>query len=806
MFGKPFSPPRGTAARRLLVAGSMALVLAVFGLSIIACGGGADSGSPTIPAAVLLKIEVTNNPQRYEYALNATALDTSGLEVTATYDNDEEIVIDNSNLAFTGYNLAEPGIQEVTITYQSKTATFEIKVLDEGEIPELLVTEIAIKTEPTKTSYHVGGTLDLTGLVLTVTYEDDSEEDVIWAADAGILATGFSSTAIGEKTVTISYRSKTATFTVNVVDAIITGISVKTQPANIDNYYIGDTLNLAGLVLTATFDDGSTDDIPYPNAGITHDFDSTSAGQKTVTITYQGQTAQITITVNPGAPTVTGISVKTQPTKLQYFVGDPLDLTGLVLTATLSNDTNRDVTYPDAGISTTGFNSAAAAANQTVTISYEGQTAEITVTIIGPFATVAEVSAYLATATGGTTVANPILVQVEITEIMTTAWADLLTALNAAGKYVSLDLSKSTVGTYDTPIGTDGVDTALTGELVFNPYLDNAGAGRIVNLTLPSNATHISGQISDYQNTAFRYFAVLQTVTGQNVTFIARNAFQEANNTTPTLKSVVFPNVVTIIEEAFRGCTQLESVTILTSDPVSFQPIDVTGNPIVFNTCTNLKNLTISGTATQDTVIRLKTGIPTITTVTVAPGTGNTWSIVDGMILRSGGLFWLIGATGDVVLPATITAIAANAFDGNKTVTSITGPNVTSIDPRAFQNSVITSASFPVLTVLGGDANFLGCADLATLSIPSVTSITGTWLFAATGNTALTIIMGATAPTFAAQDNLFGQAGNNPAGPGKVVTVEYPSGGAGGYDAAWTTAFTNGNAANVTITPTPVAP
>jgi len=76
---------------------ALALVLAIFGLPLIACGS-SDPESPNTPAALLVSIEVTSPPDRYEYDLNATALDITGLVVTAIYKNDEERVIANTAL------------------------------------------------------------------------------------------------------------------------------------------------------------------------------------------------------------------------------------------------------------------------------------------------------------------------------------------------------------------------------------------------------------------------------------------------------------------------------------------------------------------------------------------------------------------------------------------------------------------------------------------------------------------------------------------------------------------------------------
>ena len=74
----------------------------------------------------------------------------------------------------------------------------------------------------------------------------------------------------------------------------ITGISVKTLPAKTE-YFVGQIIDTTGLTLTATYSDGTSEDITedYTVSG----FDSATAGTKTVTVTYEGKTATFNVTV-----------------------------------------------------------------------------------------------------------------------------------------------------------------------------------------------------------------------------------------------------------------------------------------------------------------------------------------------------------------------------------------------------------------------------------------------------------------------------------------------------------------------------
>ena len=69
-------------------------------------------------------------------------------------------------------------------------------------------------TNPTKLVYEAGDELDLTGLVVTASYSDDSKQQV--SLD-DISITGYDMSKIGEQTVVITYEGKTASFKITVL-------------------------------------------------------------------------------------------------------------------------------------------------------------------------------------------------------------------------------------------------------------------------------------------------------------------------------------------------------------------------------------------------------------------------------------------------------------------------------------------------------------------------------------------------------------------------------------------------------------
>ncbi|MGE9972345.1 hypothetical protein, partial [Candidatus Pseudoscillospira sp. SGI.172] len=140
----------------------------------------------------------------------------------------------------------------------------------------------------------------------------------------------------------------------------LTGITVKTAPDKI-TYTAGENFDPAGMVIEATYNDSSKKDVTgytYTPTG------ALTTSDTTITISYtegsETKTCTQTITVNavtPPAPaTLTGISVKTAPTKVTYNEGESFDKTGMVIEATYSDSSKKDVTtytYTPTGALTT---------------------------------------------------------------------------------------------------------------------------------------------------------------------------------------------------------------------------------------------------------------------------------------------------------------------------------------------------------------------------------------------------------------------------------------------------------------------
>lgn len=197
------------------------------------------------------------------------------------------------------------------------------------------VVAITLKVQPYKTQYLVGEKLDMTGAELELTYDNGVTGSTPVKTD---WCTGFSSSKVGEKTVTVTYpdTSCKATFKVEVVSEK----EIKIVPPKTLTYFVGDTEDRSGLSVSVVYSNGKSAllESGYTVSG----FSSKTAGEKTITVTYKNMTASYK--VNVFEPALTKIAITKKPAKLSYYIGEKLDTTGIKVTATYENGKTADVT------------------------------------------------------------------------------------------------------------------------------------------------------------------------------------------------------------------------------------------------------------------------------------------------------------------------------------------------------------------------------------------------------------------------------------------------------------------------------
>ncbi|MCR4713775.1 MAG: DUF6273 domain-containing protein [Treponemataceae bacterium] len=180
-----------------------------------------------------------------------------------------------------------------------------------SDIPTLKSIEVSSK--PKKTTYSPGEELDLTGLVITATYSDGSKKTL-----TRYTTSGFDSTVAGNHKLTIKCSELLVEKELSIdYKVVLPVIGISSKPTK-TVYNAGESLDLKGLVITATYYDGTKKTITNYTVS---DFDTEIAGNHTLTIRlgepYSDQSFKIDYTVSfPFKGTFTGEFKGTEYTEL----------------------------------------------------------------------------------------------------------------------------------------------------------------------------------------------------------------------------------------------------------------------------------------------------------------------------------------------------------------------------------------------------------------------------------------------------------------------------------------------------------
>ena len=155
-----------------------------------------------------------------------------------------------------------------------------------GNVPN----HIETRTLPTKLNYFVGEELDLTGMEV-IKVEEDGDVSVITDYTVDIAGRPLT---LEDTRATVSYQGLEVYFTITVSEPEpeLVSIAVTTPPTKV-NYQSGDTFDPTGMVVTATYDDETTEEI----TDYTYEPSSLAIGDSIITISYEGKTTTQAITV-----------------------------------------------------------------------------------------------------------------------------------------------------------------------------------------------------------------------------------------------------------------------------------------------------------------------------------------------------------------------------------------------------------------------------------------------------------------------------------------------------------------------------
>ncbi|HNX16276.1 MAG TPA: hypothetical protein PKO28_02785 [Bacilli bacterium] len=135
---------------------------------------------------------------------------------------------------------------------------------------------------------------------------------------------------IGSQIILVEYDEK-----------VLSSIAVTSLPTKVV-YCIGDSLNIAGLVITGIYDDSSMENVTNSCAFSPSSF--SAIGNQIITVNHIYSNLTTAFSVSVVAVQLASISVTNLPNKTTYLIGNSLITTGIIITGTYNNNQQAEIT------------------------------------------------------------------------------------------------------------------------------------------------------------------------------------------------------------------------------------------------------------------------------------------------------------------------------------------------------------------------------------------------------------------------------------------------------------------------------
>ncbi|MFB5660202.1 bacterial Ig-like domain-containing protein [Alteribacillus sp. HJP-4] len=318
------------------------------------------------------ELEVDASNMKTDYLIDED-LDTEGLNVNAVYSDGSEEELADDDYIVTGFDSSEAGTNTITINYNGVSETIDLT------ISELSVTDLDIQYLPAKTSYYQGDAFDPEGLTVIADYNDGyqsselSSEDYTISIDGEEIEEGDTFSDAGTKTVTVTAIDNpdvSASFKVEVAEAELTGLYIRQAPEK-TTYFLGDELDLDGIVVYAQYSDDSEVRLVRSDFEAS-ELDTSEPGEDQVTITHKGESSSFDVVVKEKE--VTGLEVTTYP-QTTYDLDEEFSTEGLEVSEVYDNGDEEVLSSDEYSVDSSAYDSSAVGTYE-ITITPESENLE----------------------------------------------------------------------------------------------------------------------------------------------------------------------------------------------------------------------------------------------------------------------------------------------------------------------------------------------------------------------------------------------------------------------------------------------
>ena len=304
--------------------------------------------------------------------------DFSEIKIKVTYNDKVVKNVGYTDVTISAIDTSKAGTVEYTISYDggSVKVTINVKAKDAQGPTITEATLESISLAPgivIPTQLVVGADFHTNTLQVVAHYSDGSIQTI---STDKLTIDNIDPDTVGDQTLTVTYKDKTISFPIKVIAKAPVGFSLKLD-SFIAMVLIGNSFDLSTITGTLRYNDSTTATVE--NADITfNEIDVTTAGQKTLTASCQGFTAEATVTVLG----IKSIEFSGFDNSIKY--NEELDLTNLTATVIATNNESFTIGADKITVNKDNFDTSLVGINEKSTkiaFSYSGVSKEYNITV-----------------------------------------------------------------------------------------------------------------------------------------------------------------------------------------------------------------------------------------------------------------------------------------------------------------------------------------------------------------------------------------------------------------------------------------
>lgn len=273
--------------------------------------------------AAISNLVLVQLPNKLDYLVGAENLDLSGGQICVIFEDGsyQTLSMDNMDLSVS-FDSEKEGPSIVKLGYMDKELLMQV------HIRQPVIRKFVVSQPPKKREYLAGEKLDLTGLELKAVYE--TGEQAVWK---DIPKTDHT-VEVGEAVFPLSIQGITVPIYIKVASAKMVGIRMGKLPNKTEYLERKETLSVTGATIIKIYDSGKEEELPLPMNAV-RGFSSLQPGMQTLTVQIGPYTTTFEVRVVEKTPV--HLTVISEPVKLNYIEGQPLEMDGLRLSVEYNN-------------------------------------------------------------------------------------------------------------------------------------------------------------------------------------------------------------------------------------------------------------------------------------------------------------------------------------------------------------------------------------------------------------------------------------------------------------------------------------